>query len=121
MAATILSKSGVTLLFAINAGLQALSGYIAQSDTQDQQSKMTDALDASGSTVAVAFYDQYIDYDFTALLISGTTLPTPGSTVTISSVLYAVLPGVSQRETNTKFTDVTIKLRRWLDNSIPHS
>src|SRR5580693_9478666 len=107
MSATILAKSGVTLLFAINANLQALSGYIVQSDTQDQQCKMADALDANGSTVAVAFYDQYIDYDFTALLISGTTLPTPGSSVTINSIAYAVLPGVSQKETNTRFTEVS--------------
>lgn len=120
MAATILSKASVTLLFAINANLQALAGYIAQSDTQDQQSKTSDALDANGSTVAVAFYDQMIDYKFTALLISGTTLPTPGSVVTINSVKYAAMPGITQKEVNTKFTEVDIPLRRWLDNSIPN-
>ena len=120
MAATIISKAGVTLLFAIDASIQAIAGYIVQSDTQDSQSKMTDAVDANGSTLAVAFYDFYKDIDFVALLESGTALPAVGSSVTVNSVLYAVLPPVSQREVNTKFTEVTIKLRHWTDNVIPN-
>lgn len=122
---TILPKSGVTLLFGIDAGIAAISGYIANDADFDFDSKLADALDANGSTVAVAFFDQTINVKVNALLLSGTVLPTPGSTVTLTS---GALPGalkyafikVSGKEKNNGFTYVTLDLRRWSDNSIPN-
>jgi len=121
MSATILTKTGVTLLFGIDSYIAALAGYIVQNDSQDQNCKMADAFDTQGSTVGVAFYDQMLDVKFTALLLSGTSLPAPGSTVSINSVLYAVLPGISQKEKNNGFTECELSLRRWVDNAIPHT
>jgi hypothetical protein len=119
MAVIIQAKAGVTLLFGIGTGIAALSGYIINSDDQEQSSKTSEALDSQGSTVAKAYYDQMIDIKFEALLISGTTLPTPGSDVTISSVKY-IAEKIVQKEVNTKFTMVTIDLKRYIDNAIPN-
>jgi len=119
MSATILAKSGVTLLFGIDANIAALTGYIGNDADYDNSSKTAEAMDAGGSTVAVAFYDQMIDIKFNALLISGTVLPTPGSTVTINSVKYAVMKS-TQKEKSNGFTFATLDLKRWSDNLIPN-
>lgn len=119
MAVVIQAKAGTTLLFGIGTGIAALAGYIIGDDDNDQTSKKADALDNQGSTVAVAYFDQMIDWKFSALLISGTTLPTPGSIVTISAIKY-IAEKITQKETNTKFVTVTIDLKRYLDNAIPN-
>jgi hypothetical protein len=122
MAATILSKAGVTLLFGIDALIAAITGYIANDADYDYTSKKAEALDSGGSTVAVAYYDQMIDIKFNALLVSGTTLPLPGAIITIGSgpgVMYAVEKS-TQKEKNNGFTFATIDLKRWTDNSIPN-
>jgi hypothetical protein len=121
--ATILAKTGVTLLFGIDAGITALTGYIANDADWDNASKTADAMDSQGSTVAVAFYDQMIDVKVNALLISGTTLPLPGTTVTLTTgslpgaLAYAVMKSSGKEKAN-GFTFATIDLRRWVDNSI---
>jgi hypothetical protein len=122
MPATILAKSGVTLLFGIDAVIAALTGYIANDADYDYTSKRAEALDSNGSTVAVAYYDQMIDLKVNALLISGTVLPTPGTIVTVGSspgVMYATEKS-SQKEKNNGFTFATLDLKRWVDNSIPN-
>lgn len=124
MSATILAKSGVTVLFAIDAGIAAITGYIASDADFDFDAKMADALDSNGSTVAVAFYDQIINLKVNALLISGTSLPVPGAVVTITGALvptakYAYIK-ISGKEKNNGFTYVTLDYRRWTDNSIPN-
>lgn len=125
MSATILSKAGVTLLFGIDAGIAAITGFIANDADFDYEAKMAEAYDSNGSTTAVAFFDQTIDLKVNALLISGTTLPLPGSTITltsgslIGSIEMAVIK-VSGKEKNNGFTFVTIDLKRWTDNAIPN-
>ncbi len=119
MSATILAKSGVTLLFGIDADIAAISGYIANDADIDNASKTAEAADSQGSTVAVAFYDQVIEIKFNALLVSGTTLPTPGSTVTINGVIFAVMKS-TEKEKNNGFTFATLDLKRWTDNAIPN-
>ena len=90
MAALIVAKSGVTLTFGIGAGIAAITGFITDSDSQELASKTADALDSQGSTLAVAFYDHTADIKFTALIISGTAVPTPGSQVTVAKKLGSV-------------------------------
>lgn len=124
MAATILSKASVTLLFGIDAGIAAISGYIANDADFDFDAKMQEAMDTNGATTAVAFYDQTINLKVNALLISGTTLPTPGQVVTITGALvptfkYAYIK-VSGKEKSNGFTFTTLDFRRWSDNLIPN-
>ncbi len=126
MAALIVSKSGVTLTFGIGAGIAAITGFITDSDSQELASKTADALDSQGSTLAIAFYDNTADIKFSALVVSGTALPTPGSSVTVASSLvqsvsksYLVMPPIVAKEKNNGFTMIEITLRRYLDNLIP--
>jgi hypothetical protein len=119
MAATIQAKAGVTLLFGISTGIASLTGLITTDDDQEFSSKKTEVQDSAGSTVAIAYFDQMIDIKFTALLISGTPLPLIGADVTISSVKY-ICEKVVQKEVNTKFTVITIDLKRFSDNLIPN-
>ena len=126
MAATILAESGVTLYFGVDAGIVGISGYIANDSDQDNASKTAEAADDQGSTVAVAFFDQMVDIKVNALLVSGTSVPVPGSTVSITGAL--ILPAASLfavmkasiKEKNNGFTMATLDLRRWTDNAIPN-
>lgn len=127
MAATIISKSGVTLLFGVGAGIAAITGYSATSDKQDLTSKKAEAYDPEGSTLAVAYFDQMADIRFEALILAATTiLPSPGSVVTVPSSFlqavsktYIVEGPVSLDEKNNGFTTVTLNLKRYIDNLIP--
>lgn len=127
MSATIQSKSGVTLLFAVGAGIAGITGYVATSDKQELTSKKSEAYDSSGSTLAIAYFDQMADIRVEALILAATTaLPSPGSTVTVASSFlqtvsktYIVEGPVSADEKNNGFTTVSINLKRYIDNAIP--
>lgn len=127
MAATIVSKSGVTLLFGVGAGIAAIAGYIATDDTQEFTSKKAEAYDSQGSTLAVAYFDQMADIKVTALILIATTiLPEPGTTLTVASSFlqaasktYIVEGPVSLKEKNNGFVTVEINLKRYLDNLLP--
>lgn len=126
MAATIVAKSGVTLLFGIGAGIAAITGLITNDDTQDFTSKKAEAYDSGGSTVALAYFDQMANIKFTALVVSGTAIPTPGTTLTVASSFlqaasktYIVEGPVSVKEKNNGFTMIEINLWRYIDNLIP--
>lgn len=127
MAATILSKSGVTLIFGVGAGIAAITGYIANDDTQELTSKKVEAYDSGGSTLAIAYFDQMADIKVTALVLVATTaLPVPGTTLTVASSFlqtgsktYIVEGPVSLKEKNNDFVKVEINLRRYVDNLIP--
>lgn len=126
MAATILAKSGVTLLFGIGAGIAGITGYITSADTQELTSKKTEVADSNGSTVAIAYFDQMADIKFTALVVSGTAIPVPGTTVTVASSFlqsgsktYIAEGPVSVKEKNTGFTEIEVPLKRYVDNLIP--
>lgn len=120
MSATIQAKASTTLLFGIESGIAALSGYICNDADLDYSSKNVSAYDSQGSTVAIAYFDQMIDLKFNALLVSGTTLPTIGATVTVNSIMY-VCEKVSKKEKNNNFTYVTLDLKRYSDNLIPNA
>lgn len=126
MSATIVAKAGVTLLFGVGAGIAGITGYIANSDTQEFTSKKAEAYDSGGSTVALAYFDQMADIKFSALVISGTAIPTPGTTITVASSFlqsasktYIVESPISIKEKNNGFTEIEIPLKRYVDNLIP--
>lgn len=126
MAATIVSKSGVTLLFGVGAGIAALTGYIANDDTQDLTSKKAEAYDSGGSTLALAYFDQMANIKVNALIVSGTAIPTPGTTMTVASSFlqsvsktYIVEGPVAVKEKNNGFTMIELNLWRYIDNSLP--
>ena len=119
MAATIQSKAATTLLFGIDANIAAITGYIANDADLDYSTKTAEAFDNNGSLVAKAYYDQMIDIKFHALLLSATTLPVIGATITINAIKY-IVEKVSQKEKNNGFTYVTIDLKRYSDNSVPN-
>lgn len=119
MAATILAKSGVTLLYGVDSTIAALSGYIMSDGDTDYLSDTATAEDSQGSLNAIAFFNQMVEIKFTSLVVSGTTLPLPGAIVTVSSVMYAVMK-VTKKTTNKRFQIVTIDLKSWTDNVVPN-
>lgn len=128
MAATIISKASVTLLFGVGAGIAAMTGFVATGDKQDLTSKTAEAYDSQGSTLAKAYFDQQQEIKVEALILSGTAVPIPGATVTLASsllesgsTLYVVEGPVSADEKNNGFSTISIPLRRFVDNSIPNA
>ena len=119
MAANIIAKASTTLLFGIDAGIVAISGFIANDADYDYSAKTVDAFDDQGSTVAVSFFDQMIEIKFNGLIKSGTAIPVIGSTITIATVMYTVMK-VAKKEKNNNFTYLTMDLKRWSDNLVPN-
>ena len=116
MAVTLVPKSGVTLLWGIG---YTLTGYILQSADAETTSEVARTTDESGETVAYAFYDQKKTIKVGGVVKSGTVLPEPGDTITINSVLYVVLPPVSERRSAAGFVQFEISAERAEANSIP--
>lgn len=115
MAASLVSKTGVTLLWGIG---YTLTGYILQSADAETTSEVARTSDESGNTVAMAFYDQKKTLKVGGVIKSGTTLPDPGSTITIDNVLYVVL-SVSERRSATGFVQFELSVERYTANSVP--
>lgn len=116
MAVTLVPKSGVTLVWGIG---YTVTGYIIQSADAETQSEVARTTDESGELVAYAFYDQRKTLKVGGVVKSGTVLPDPGDTITVNSVLYVVMPPVSERRSATGFVQFELNLERSEANSVP--
>lgn len=92
--------------------------FLMQSFSKNSQADQAEARDGSGDVAAVEFYNERDEVSFEAVIPSGATIPTVGSTITIDSTNYYVT-SAQVTKSNTDYTRMSITAMRYTANSLP--